>query len=118
MKLKSFGSSQDACASFQSERARQGIQSERPTLHGSIPLEGGRRFRALDQAADNGIEVIGKRASDLAENDNGKGERAKGGDGAKVEELGAGAAGLEVAGGDEVSLELLYVGEGGASLHE
>lgn len=74
-------------------------------------------MRALHQAADNGIEVIGKRSWDLVENRDSKGERAKGGDGTKIEEFGANAA-VEGAGCDEVSLELLYVGEGRASLHE
>lgn len=118
MNLNRLGRSQSPSASLESEGAGESIDTARSTSHGSVPCDGGCRFGALREAADDGIEVVCGRGSDLAEDGGGEGEGGAGGDGAEVEEFGAGGAELEFRRGDEVGLDLLNVGEGGAFLHE
>lgn len=74
----------------------------RSASHGSVPCDGGGRFGALSEASDDGIEVVGGRILDLAEDGGGEGEGGEGGDGAVVEEFGAGGAELEFGRGDSL----------------
>ncbi|MQL89648.1 hypothetical protein Taro_022229 [Colocasia esculenta] len=97
------------------ERVRAGPSAE--AYHVGEDGYGGYGVLTLCKTANGGVPVVGGRAACLGEHCEGVTEVAEGGDGAEVHELGTGeGARLEEARGEEVGVELLDVGEGGAPL--
>lgn len=118
MQLKRLGDREGARARLQCEGTREGVDPARAAQHGAVPGNGIRRLRALGDAPENGVEVVGGRSMDAVENAGREGEVAGRRDRAELDELRAGVGRLELAGDQEMGLELLDEGERGASLKQ
>lgn len=118
MQLKRLGDGESARAGLQREGAGERVDPARAAPHGAVPTDGLGGFGAQGDAPEDGVEVVRGGEADEAEDAGGEGEVAGGRNGAELDEPRAGGGGLELAGDQEMGLELLDAGEGGAPLQQ
>lgn len=118
MQLHRLGDREGARASLQGEGARERVDPAGAAQHGAVPRDGTGGLGALGDAPEDGVEVVRGGEVDAVENAGREREVAGRRDCAELDEPRAGVGRLELAGDQQMGLELLDAGEGGAFLKQ